>query len=133
MKLREEKLEERANFELVIVAMIRFMNNNSPEAINKSDNNKSTPLHTSVEDKDYKLVEILLEDGDKIDPELLDVKGRTALEIAVDKRDYVMVQKIQRYLERAGIVGNHKAYADSATAILVGAALLVTVTFAAWV
>jgi hypothetical protein len=44
-----------------------------------------------------------------------------------------MVQKIQHYLERAGIVGNHQAFADSASAILVGAALIVTVTFAAWV
>jgi hypothetical protein len=43
------------------------------------------------------------------------------------------VLKIQHYLERAGIVGNHQAFADSASAILVGAALLVTVTFAAWV
>jgi ankyrin repeat protein len=134
LKVERKNLRvERANLVLMIVAIIRFMNNKSPEAINKSDKNKSTPLHTSVEAKDYRLVEILLEDGDKIDLELLDVKGRTALEIAVDKRDYPMVQKIQSYLERAGIVGNHKAYADSATAILVGAALLVTVTFAAWV
>jgi ankyrin repeat protein len=141
IKVKEDELNvekespevERANFVLMIVAIIRFMNNKNPEAINKSDKNKSTPLHTSVEAKDYRLVEILLEDGDKIDPELLDVKGRTALEIAVDKGDYPMVQKVQSYLERAGIVGNHKAYADSATAILVGAALLVTVTFAAWV
>ncbi|CAM6027368.1 unnamed protein product [Sphagnum balticum] len=137
MKLEEKKkkaklIEERANFELMIVAMIRFMNNKSPEAINKSDRSKSTPLHTSVEARDYRLVEILLEDGDKIDPELLDSKRRTALEIAVDNGDYGMVQMVQSYLERAGIVGNHQAYADSATAILVGSALLVTVTFAAW-
>jgi ankyrin repeat protein len=133
VKLNKEKREERANFKLMIVAMIRFMNNNTPEAINKPDKNRNTPLHTSIEAKDYELVEILLEDGDKIDPELLDKKGRTALEIAVHQGDYPMVQKIQSYLERAGIVGTHKAYADSATAILVGAALLVTVTFAAWV
>jgi ankyrin repeat protein len=142
-KLEEEKVEfkptkckllkERASLVMIIKAIIRFMNTHSPEAINKSDDKKSTPLHTSVEAGDYRLVDILLEDGDKIDPELLDSKRRTALEIAVDKRDYVMVQKVQSYLERAGIVGNHKAYADSATAILVGAALLVTVTFAAWV
>jgi ankyrin repeat protein len=124
---------DRANFVLMIVAIIRFMNNNSPEAINKSDNTKSTPLHTCVEARDHELVEILLEGGDKIDPELLDSKRRTALEIAVQQFDYPMVQKVQSYLERAGIVGNHKAYADSATAILVGAALIVTVTFAAWV
>jgi len=78
-------------------------------------------------------VELLLEDGDKIDPELLDAKGRTALEIAVHQGDYPMVQKIQRYLERAGLFGDHQAYADSANAILVGAALLATVTFTAWV
>ncbi|CAM6055623.1 unnamed protein product [Sphagnum tenellum] len=47
--------------------------------------------------------------------------------------DYRMVQKIQRYLERAGLFGDHQAYADSANAILVGAALLATVTFTAWV
>ncbi|KAH8968515.1 hypothetical protein BDL97_03G131500 [Sphagnum fallax] len=141
IKVKEDELKveiknlklERANFVLMIVAIIRFMNNNSPEAINKSDKNKSTPLHTSVEAGDHELVEILLEEGDKIDPELLDSKRRTALEIAVQHSDYPMVQKVQSYLERAGIVGNHKAYADSATAILVGAALLVTVTFAAWV
>ncbi|CAK9873827.1 unnamed protein product [Sphagnum jensenii] len=117
----------------MIKAIIRFMNKHNPEAINKSDDKKRTPLHTSVEAPDYQLVEILLEDGDKIDPELLDSKRRTALEIALHKREYAMVNIVQSYLERAGIVGNHQAYADSATAILVGAALLVTVTFAAWV
>jgi len=141
LKVKKEKLTlekenlkvERAIFEFMIVAIIRFMNNKSPEAINRADKNKSTPLHTTVEAGNHRLVHILLEDGEKIDPELLDVRRRTALEIAVDKRDYVMVQTLQNYLERAGIVGNHKAYADSATAIFVGAALLVTVTFAAWV
>ncbi|CAK9221118.1 unnamed protein product [Sphagnum troendelagicum] len=134
LTLEKEDLKvERAIFVLMIVAIIRFMNNKSPEAINKADKNKSTPLHTTVEAGNHRLAHILLEDGDKIDPELLDIRRRTALEIAVDKRDYVMVQTLQNYLERAGIVGNHKAYADSAAAILVGAALLVTVTFAAWV
>jgi hypothetical protein len=71
--------------------------------------------------------------GGKIDPELHDIKGRTALEIAIDKRDYKMVQKVQSYMVGAGIVCNHQAYVDSASSILVGAALLVTVTFAAWV
>jgi hypothetical protein len=85
-----------------------------------------------VENEEYELVELLLEDGDKIDPELLDAKARTALEIAVHQGDYPMVQKIQRYLERAGLFGDHQAYADSANAILVGAALLATVTFTAW-
>jgi ankyrin repeat protein len=143
-KLKKEKIKgqddelknlkvDRANFLLMIRAIIRFMNNNHPEAINKSDNTKSTPLHTCVEARDHELVEILLEGGDKIDPELLDSKRRTALEIAVQQFDYPLVQKVQSYLERAGIVGNHKAYSDSASAILVGAALIVTVTFAAWV
>ncbi|CAK9221102.1 unnamed protein product [Sphagnum troendelagicum] len=124
---------ERDDFKTMIVGFIRFMNKHSPEAINKSDKTKSTPLHTCVVEKDYELVELLLEDGDKIDPELLDAKGRTALEIAVHQGDYRMVQKIQRYLERAGLFGDHQAYADSANAILVGAALLATVTFTAWV
>jgi ankyrin repeat protein len=129
----ESMIADRDNFELMIAAMIRFINNNSPEAINKSDRTKSTPLHTSVKASDYRLVEILLDDGDKIDPELLDNKRRTASEIALHQRDYAMVHILRSYLECAGIVGNHQAYADSATAILVGAALLVTVTFAAWV
>jgi len=129
----ESMIADRDNFELMIAAMIRFINNNSPEAINKSDRSKSTPLHTSVKASDYRLVEILLDDGDKIDPELLDNKRRTASEIALHQRDYAMVHILRSYLECAGIVGNHQAYADSATAILVGAALLVTVTFAAWV
>ncbi|CAK9873822.1 unnamed protein product [Sphagnum jensenii] len=124
---------ERADFVTMIVGFIRFMNKHSPEAINKSDKTKSTPLHTCVENNDHELVELLLEDGDKIYPELLDAKGRTALEIAVQQGDYAMVQKIQRYLERSGLFGDHQAYADSANAILVGAALLATVTFTAWV
>jgi ankyrin repeat protein len=124
---------ERADFVTMIVGFIRFMNKHSPEAINKSDKTKSTPLHTCVENNDHELVELLLEDGDKIDPELLDAKGRTALEIAVQQGDYAMVQMIQRYLERSGLFGDHQAYADSANAILVGAALLATVTFTAWV
>jgi ankyrin repeat protein len=133
LKILEKDDEKKTEFVTMIVAIIRFINSNIPESINKSDNTKSTPLHTSVEAGDRELVERLLEDGDKIDPELLDNERRTALEIAVHLNDFPMVQKIQHYLERAGIVGNHQAFADSASAILVGAALLVTVTFAAWV
>jgi ankyrin repeat protein len=133
LKILEEDVEIKTEFLTMIVAIIRFINSNIPESINKSDNTKSTPLHTSVAARDLRLVEILLEDGDKIDPELLDNQRRTALEIAVHQNDFPMVQMIQHYLERAGIVGNHQAFADSASAILVGAALLVTVTFAAWV
>ncbi|CAM6027369.1 unnamed protein product [Sphagnum balticum] len=133
LKILEKDDEKKADFLNMTVAIIRFINAYIPESINKSDNTKSTPLHTSVAARDLDLVEILLEDGDKIDPELLDNQRRTALEIAVHQNDFPMVQKIQHYLERAGIVGNHQAFADSASAILVGAALLVTVTFAAWV
>jgi ankyrin repeat protein len=132
LKILEKDDEKKADFVTMIVALIRFINTNIPESINKSDNTKSTPLHTSVAAGDLELVERLLEDGDKIDPELLDNQRRTALEIAVHQNDFPMVQKIQHYLERAGIVGNHQAFADSASAILIGAALLVTVTFAAW-
>jgi ankyrin repeat protein len=133
LKVLEKDDEKKADFVTMIVAIIRFINTNIPECINKSDNTKCTPLHTSVAARDLELVEILLEDGDKIDPELLDNQRRTALEIALHQNDFPMVQKIQHYMERAGIVGNHQAFADSASAILVGAALLVTVTFAAWV
>jgi len=131
--LKAKDPTERDDFVTMIVGFIRFMNKHSPEAINKRDKTKSTPLHTCVEAKDYELVELLLEDGDKIDPELLDAKGRTALEIAVQQREFRMVRKIQLYLERAGLFGNHEAYVESANAILVGAALLATVTFTAWV
>jgi ankyrin repeat protein len=124
------KKEKKSN-ESIIRLLIRFINKHSPEAINRSDDLKNTPLHTSVGAKDYKVVEILLEEGDGIDPELLDKKGRTALEVAIHKSDYAMVQTVQNYLERAGIFGNKQAYADSANAILVGAALLATLTFTA--
>jgi ankyrin repeat protein len=130
---KEKKSNEKEGFESIIRLLIRFINKHSPESINRSDNLKNTPLHTSVGAKDYKVVEILLEEGDDIDPELLDKKGRTALEVAIHKSDYAMVQTVQNYLERAGIFGNKQAYADSANAILVGAALLATLTFTAWV
>jgi ankyrin repeat protein len=133
LKILETDEGKKADFKTMIVGLIRFMNKHSPEAINTSDNTKRTPLHTSVEANDNELVELLLEDGDKIDPELLDNDRRTALEIAVHQGNYPMVQKIQRYLERAGLFGDHQAYADSANAILVGAALLATLTFTAWV
>jgi ankyrin repeat protein len=133
LKILETDEGKKSDFKAMVVRLIRYMNKHSPEAINTSDETKRTPLHTCVEHKDYELVELLLEDGDKIDPELLDAKGRTSLEIAVHQGDYEMVQKIQRYLERSGLFGDHQAYADSANAILVGAALLATVTFTAWV
>ncbi|CAM6027365.1 unnamed protein product [Sphagnum balticum] len=128
-----KKPNEKAELESIIRLLIRFINKHAPEAINRSDNHKNTPLHTSVTGKDYNVVEILLEEGDDIDPELLDKEGRTALEVAIHKSDYAMVQTVQNYLERAGIFGNKQAYADSANAILVGAALLATLTFTAWV
>ncbi|CAM6055615.1 unnamed protein product [Sphagnum tenellum] len=88
-----------------------------------------TPLHFAVKAR----FKTAVKEGDDIDPELLDKKGRTALEVAIHKSDYAMVQTVQNYLERAGIFGNKQAYADSANAILVGAALLATLTFTAWV
>jgi ankyrin repeat protein len=133
VKLRQKgkKSNEKEGYESIIRLLIRLINKYSPEVINRSDDLKNTPLHTSVGAKDYKVVEILLEEGDGIDPELLDKKGRTALEVAIHKSDYAMVQTVQNYLERAGIFGNKQAYADSANAILVGAALLATLTFTA--
>jgi hypothetical protein len=77
-------------------------------------------------------VDLLLDQGEKINPELKDNDGKTPLDIAIQKGDYRMVQKLQNYLERVGLYGNEKAYADAASAILVVAALIATVTFNAW-
>ncbi|CAK9211562.1 unnamed protein product [Sphagnum troendelagicum] len=58
-----------------------------------------------------------------------DIDGNRPFSIAKEKRDYVMVVLLESYFERT--CNKNKAYANTANAILVGAALLATVTFTA--
>jgi ankyrin repeat protein len=129
---KEEDKIANAKAKSIIRILIKFINKNCPETINTQNEEKKTPLHTSVASGDYGLVDLLLDQGEKIKPELKDMDGNTPLDIAIQKGDYRMVQKLQNYLERVGLYGNEKAYADAASAILVVAALIATVTFTSW-
>jgi ankyrin repeat protein len=113
----------------MIVTLVQFMNTNCPEAINKPDFEGRTALHYCVENRDHTALDTLLREGDKINPVANDNQGKTPLDIAVDKGNYVMVQKLQNYLEVSGLYGNQDAYAAAANALLVVATLLATVTY----
>ncbi|CAM6003404.1 unnamed protein product [Sphagnum jensenii] len=113
----------------MIVTLVQFMNTNCPEAINKPDYEGRTALHYCVENRDHIALDTLLREGEKINPDANDNQGRTPLDIAVDKGNYVMVSKLQNYLEVSGLYGNQDAYAAAANALLVVATLLATVTY----
>ncbi len=113
----------------MIVTLVQFMNTNCPEAINKPDFEGRTALHYCVENRDHIAVDTLLREGDKINPVANDNLGKTPLDIAVNNGNYVMVQKLQNYLEVSGLYGNQDAYAAAANALLVVATLLATVTY----
>ncbi len=125
---RKENVWVSAGLQM-IVTLVQFMNTNCPEAINKPDFEGKTALHYCVENSDHIALDALLREGDKINPEANDKQGKTPLDIAVDKGDYAMVQKLQNYLEVSGLYGNQDAYAAAANALLVVATLLATVTY----
>jgi len=114
----------------IMEALIRFINTNWPEAINLPDYEGRTPLHIAVMYSNRTALQRLLRQKAPIMADEKDIAGKTPFSIAKDKRDYMMVVILQSYFERAS--NKSKAYANAANAILVGSALLATVTFTAW-
>jgi len=114
----------------ILQALIRFINTNWPEAVNLTDREGRTPLHIAVMDSNSDAVNILLGQKAPFQADEKDYDGKTPFSIAMDNHDYWMVRRLQSYFERAS--NKSKAYANAANAILVGAALLATVTFTAW-
>lgn len=129
VKKRKDKCVGTATGLAMLVKLVQFMNTNCPEAINKPDFEGKTAIYYCVENRDHEALDNLLREGDKINPEANDKQGKTPLDIAVDKDDYAMVQKLQNYLEVSGLYGNQDAYAAAANALLVVATLLATVTY----
>ncbi|KAH9569362.1 hypothetical protein CY35_03G129100 [Sphagnum magellanicum] len=124
-----EEVASAVRKSVMLDILVKFMNTNCPEAINKPDFDGKTALHYCVENRDLFALQALLQGGDKINPETNDNQGKTPLDIAVDKGDYAMVQTLQNYLEVSGLYGNKDAYAAAASALLVVATLLATVTY----
>ncbi len=129
LKTRKEIIKWDLSGIDMIVTLVNFMNTNCPEAINKPDFKGRTALHYCVENRDHTAVDTLLREADKINPVANDNQGKTPLDIAVKNGNYVMVQKLQNYLEVSGLYGNQDAYAAAANALLVVATLLATVTY----
>jgi hypothetical protein len=78
-------------------------------------------------------VNVLLQGVDHIKVDGKDSSGMAAMDIVVQAADYKLVLMLQLYFEATGLYGTSKAYvANAANAILVGAALLASVTCAAW-
>jgi ankyrin repeat protein len=115
---------------LIMDALIRFINTNWPEAINIPDLQGRTPLHVAVMRSNLWAVAKLLNQKAPLEADEKDRNGKTPFSTAMDKHDYPMVRLLQSYFERTS--DKSKAYANAANAILVGAALLATVTFTAW-
>lgn len=113
-------------------ALLKFIDeHNVPDVINAPANKKLTPLHIAVLRGSYKLVDLLLQTH-RIDADLKDERGFTPFDIAVRNGDYKLVLMLQSHFEQTGLYHDNKAYASAASAILVGASLLASVTFAAW-
>jgi ankyrin repeat protein len=114
-------------------ALLNFINKHEPDAINILDNKRQTALHIAVKRASYKVVNILLREGfDHIKADERDESGMVPMDIAVQAADYKLVLMLQSYFEATGLYGNREVYGNAANAILVGAALLASVTYAAW-
>jgi ankyrin repeat protein len=114
-------------------ALLNFINEHEPDAINILDNKRQTALHIAVRRASYKVVNTLLREGfDHIKADERDKDGMVPMDIAVQAADYKLVRMLQWYFEATGLYGNREAYGNAANAILVGAALLASVTYAAW-
>jgi ankyrin repeat protein len=114
-------------------ALLNFINEHKLDAINILDNKRQTALHIAVRRASYKVVNILLREGfDHIKADERDESGMVPMDIAVQAADYKLVLMLQLYFEATGLYGNREAYGNAANAILVGAALLASVTYAAW-
>jgi hypothetical protein len=112
---------------------LNFINEHKLDAINILDNKRQTALHIAVRRASYKVVNILLREGfDHIKADERDESGMVPMDIAVQAADYKLVLMLQLYFEATGLYGNREAYGNAANAILVGAALLASVTYAAW-
>ncbi|CAK9211563.1 unnamed protein product [Sphagnum troendelagicum] len=122
-------VRSRTSF-LILEALTRFINFNWPEAVNLTDLQGRTPLHIAVMDSNYRAVRTLLGLKVPLQTDAKDSRGKTPFSIAMHNHDYIMVRQLQSYFERTS--NKSKAYANAANAILVGAALLATVTFTAW-
>jgi ankyrin repeat protein len=114
----------------IMDALIRFIDTNCPEAINLHDHQGRTPLHIAVMHANPHAVGKLLYQKAPLQADEKDIHGKTPFSIAKDKHDYYIVLMLQSYFNRT--CNKSKAYANTANAILVGAALLATVTFTAW-
>ncbi|CAK9868742.1 unnamed protein product [Sphagnum jensenii] len=114
----------------ILKALIRFINTNWPEAVNIPDVTGRTPLHIAVMTSNNLALAMLLRQKAPLRADEKDFHEKTPFSIAMDEHDYLTVGQLQRYFERTS--NKSKAYANAANAILVGAALLATVTFTAW-
>jgi ankyrin repeat protein len=114
----------------ILEALIRFINTNWPDAINLCDDRGRTPLHIAVMDSNHTALQIILRQNVPIKADEKDIDGNTPFSIAMDMYDYRMVRELLSYFERTS--DKSEAYAKTANALLVGAALLATVTFTAW-
>ncbi len=117
----------------IIRRLIRHMKTNCPENINQTDHEGKSAIHSTIEYRDYELMNLILEEGaHKVNLDMKDSKGKSAWDVAFQQPEYKAVDKLQNYLERCGLYGTREDYAGAANAILVVAALLATVTFNAW-
>lgn len=105
--------------------------------INAENHRKETPLHLAAREGWFEVVkELSLETSGRLRATEEDKYDRTALQLAVENR-HKDIQKlllerpdVQEYVN--GLYRDRQVYVDAANAILVGAALIASVTFAAW-
>lgn len=104
--------------------------------VNPEDNiMQRTPLHLAIEHGNTKLVYRLTRDA-RLSATVEDYNGKIALQLAVEHRQKDIVklledrEDVQRYLNR--LYRDRQVGIDAANAILVGAALIASVTFAGW-
>lgn len=105
--------------------------------MNSENHRKETPLHLAAKEGRTEVVkELSLETSGRLRATEEDKYDRTALQLAVENR-HKDIEKL--LLERSdvreyvnGLYRDRQVYVDAANAILVGAALIASVTFAAW-
>lgn len=119
------------------VKVVKLLLSRADIDINAENQNLETPLHLAAKEGKTEVVkELSLEKSGRLRATEEDKYDRTALQLAVENR-HKDIEKL--LLERSdvreyvnGLYRDRQVYVDAANAILVGAALIASVTFAAW-
>ncbi len=92
-RISEEDHSEELTW--IIRRLIRHIKTYCPENINQTDHERKSAIHTSIESRDYELMNLILEEGGhKVNLDIKDSEGKSAWEVAFQQPRYDVIDMI---------------------------------------